>query len=123
MPVIRSIAFPFMNGDQSFPREATDFDAIKASIIQIVCTGKGSRVMRGSFGCSAFDFVFENDSDLFRIQVEREVRTSLAVWEPRVRIDSIDIETNSATEPGQILITINYTVISADYQDSVTVGG
>lgn len=123
MATVLSFAFPFSVGEQNFPKEATDADAIKASIIQIVTTAKGERVMRPDFGCSAFDFVFEGDSDTFRALVEREIRMSITTWEPRVRIDSVAVTTNPETEPGQILITIYYTIVSAGIADSVTVAG
>jgi hypothetical protein len=123
MPTIRSFAFPFIQGDLAFPKEITDFDVIKASIIQIITTAKGERVMRPDFGCSAFDFVFESDSDIFRLMVEREVRIALSRWESRIQVDSIEITADEITEPGQILITINYTIIATNEQDTVTIAG
>ncbi len=48
---------------------------------------------------------------------------SITEWEPRVRIESVAVSTNPETEPGQILITIYYTIISAGRSDSVTVAG
>lgn len=121
---IRSIAFPFREGDLSFPNEATDKDAIKASLIQIVCTGRGDRVMRPDFGCNAFSYVFESDSNMFRTNVEREVRTALATWEPRISVDGVAVESgNEVTEPGQIIITIYYTIRASGLSDSVSMAG
>lgn len=123
MAVITTIAFPFQSGVNSFPRIAEDFDAIKASIIQILTTMPGERVMRPTFGCGAFSFVFENDSELFRMMVEREVRTSLTKWEPRISVLGIEITTDITNQPGQILITIHYSVLNTNFGDSLTIAG
>lgn len=120
---IRSFAFPFRQGDLAFPKEATDSDAIRASVIQIVTTQRGERVMRPDFGCNAFSYVFENNSPEFRTNVEREIRQSLAKWEPRVRVDGVRISSNDISEPGQILISIAYTITATGEFSSVTVAG
>lgn len=122
-PRIRSFAFPFRKGDLAFPKSATDTDAIKASVIQIVTTMKGERVMRPDFGCNAFSYVFENDSQEFRIHAEREIRQSLSTWEPRIRVDSVQISSDDITEPGQILIDISYTILSTGEVATTTVAG
>jgi hypothetical protein len=122
-PRIRSFAFPFRKGDLAFPKSALDSDAIKASVIQIVTTMKGERVMRPSFGCNAFSYVFENDSQEFRIHVEREIRQSISLWEPRVRVDLVEVSSNDITEPGQILIDIVYTILATGEISTATVAG
>lgn len=124
MPTIFSIAFPFRAGTQSFPNPAYDEDAIMSSVIQIITTGKNERIMRPTFGCDAFSFVFENDTDDFRRMVEREVRTSLAQFEPRIRVDAVTVESgDDITEPGQILITIYYTIIATQQPQAVSIVG
>lgn len=124
MASILSIAFPFRQGLVSFPDPATDEDAIRASVIQIVMTGKGERVMRPEFGCDVFSFVFENNDDVFQRRVEREIRSSLARWEPRIAVSSIETESgDDVTEPGQLIITIYYTIVASGVRDQVTVAG
>lgn len=120
---IRSFAFPFRQGDLAFPKAATDTDAIKASVIQIVTTMKGERVMRPDFGCNAFSYVFESNSEDFRINAEREIRQALSRWERRIRVDSVEISSDDVVEPGQILIDISYTVLSTGENATTTVAG
>jgi len=120
---IRSFAFPFAKGDLAFPKQATDTDAIMASVIQIVTTMRGERVMRPDFGCNAFSYVFENNSDSFRVNAEREIRQALAKWERRIRVDAVDITTDDISEPGQILIDITYTILSTGIVQTTTVAG
>lgn len=79
--------------------------------------------MRPDFGCNAFSYVFENDSEDFSIMVEREVRQSLSTWEPRIRVENVIISSNEITEPGQILIEIVYTILSTGEIDSSSIAG
>lgn len=123
MAAINSIAFPFQQGSQSFPNPATDDDAIRASIIQIVTTARGERVMRPDFGCNAFSYVFENNTDEFQRLVERDIRYSLTKWEPRIAVMQVTVQTDDDLAPGQATITIFYTVIASGTNASVTVQG
>jgi len=122
-PRVRSFSFPFKKGDNAFPKQAVDSDAIKASVIQIVTTQRGERVMRPDFGCNAFSYVFENNSEEFRVNVEREIRQAIAKWESRVRVESVIISSDDITEPGQILIAITYRIVASGEFDTATVAG
>ena len=75
--VIRTIAFPFTVGVSSFPRAAIDAEAIQSSVVQILTTSRGERRMRPNFGCNALGFLFEHQSESYRLMVEREVRGAL----------------------------------------------
>ncbi len=123
MAKLRSIRFPFQQGVSTFPRQADDDDAIRSSVIQILTTSKNERVMRPSFGVDSLSHLFEADSDANRAGLEREVRSALSTWEPRISVDSVIVETNDITEPGQLLVSIFYTVLQTGRPDSVTIGG
>lgn len=120
---IRSFAFPFRKGELAFPKAAFDTDAIRSSVIQIITTMRGERVMRPDFGCNAMSYVFESNNEEFKTNAEREIRQSLTKWETRIRVDSVDISSNDITEPGQILINIIYTIISTGEVLSTSVAG
>lgn len=123
MATLLSIYFPFQPGVAAFPRAASDEDAIKASIIQILMTKKGERPMRPTFGTLIWDFVFENDSDSFREGIEREVRSALSEWEPRIAVNQVLVESGSISEPDQMLVTVFYTILATGQRDSAMVAG
>jgi len=56
----RGYAFPFRKGVNSFPEEATDESLVRDSIMQILLTGLGVRVLRPTFGSDFFGFLMEN---------------------------------------------------------------
>ncbi len=125
MLTVRTFSFPFRLGGTSFPPEAlTDDGAIQASLLPISTTGKNERVMRNGFGCDAFAMVFENNNALFRRNAEREVRSAIAEWEPRVRVTAVVVEAgDELTEPGRVRITIDYTNLLTGRTGTVTVVG
>lgn len=125
MQTIRTFSFPFRSGNTSFPQAVEDDeDAIKSSLIQIVTTGKNERVMRNGFGCQALAMVFENNNELFRRNAEREIRSSISTWEPRVRVNDVVVEPgDELTESGRVRITIDYTIILTGEPDRVTIEG
>lgn len=123
MATLLSIYFPFQSGVSTFPRAASDADAIKASIIQILMTRIGERVMRPTFGTRIWDFIFDNDSDSFREDVEREVRSALGQWEPRIVVTQVLVESGEVNEPNQMLVTIYYAILATGQNDSVMVAG
>lgn len=120
---VRAIAFPFQKGSQSFPDQSLDVKAIKESVVQIITTSRGERIMRPSFGCNAFDYVFESFNEDLQLRVERDVRQAITKWEPRVRVDAVQVVSSEVVEPGQITIRVQYTVLLTNQADSVVVAG
>lgn len=120
---IRSIAFPFRKGETAFPTPSVDSQAIKESVIQILTTSRSERIMRPSFGCNAFDYVFESFNEELRLRIERDVRQSISRWEPRVRVDSVQVTTDEVSEPGQITLLLQYTVLLTNQADAIVVAG
>lgn len=64
---------------------------IRQSILLILMTAKGERVMRPDFGCGIHDLVFSviNSSTLTLIQ--SGVREALVLWEPRIEVLAVEI--------------------------------
>jgi len=61
-------------------------ESIRESIMIIMRTAKGERVMRPDFGCGLEDLVFAvNDSATLGL-AEFEVREALRQWEPRIEV-------------------------------------
>jgi phage baseplate assembly protein W len=84
-------------------------ELIKESIIIILGTAPGERVMRPNFGCDIHDLLFApNDINTAGLAAHYCV-TSLQKWEPR--IEAIEADANpSADAPNKLLIDIKYRV-------------
>ncbi|MBE9009103.1 GPW/gp25 family protein [Pseudanabaenaceae cyanobacterium LEGE 13415] len=83
--------------------------AIRQSILMILGTAKGERLMRPDFGCGIHDLVFSNNDATTIGEIFREVQQALLEWEPR--IDVLDIRvTPDVASPNRLLIELNYQV-------------
>jgi phage baseplate assembly protein W len=82
---------------------------IEQSILIILRTAPGERVMRPEFGCDLYDLVFlPNNSDTTN-QVERVVNQALGRWEPRIDILNVDANPDP-DDPARLLVDIQYRI-------------
>jgi len=84
-------------------------DAVRQSIIMILSTSKGERVMRPDFGCSIHDRVFLPNIKGTIGQIVSDVQDALLEWEPRIDVIDVDAIPNPS-EPNVILIQVNYQI-------------
>jgi len=115
----RGIAFPFTKGSTSLPKAVTDADLVKQSLLQIIMTARGERVMRPDFGCNAQKFVFENNSDLLGELIRAEVSAVVGRFEPRVVLQDVLVERNE--DSGEVAATLVYVLVATSEQDSVEI--
>jgi len=113
----RGIALPFKKSATALPAPVVDEDLIKQSLVQIVLTGKGERIMRPEFGSNAYAFVFENNDLVLQETIRTEVMSAIAKFETRAIVRTVDV-TRSETE---VVVTINYVVIATRQEQTVAI--
>lgn len=84
-------------------------DDIKESILIILNTSKGERVMRPDFGCGIHDFMFSVVNTATLSLIKHHVREALATWEPRIEVLAVTTSTERLNE-GIISIDVRYRV-------------
>jgi phage baseplate assembly protein W len=82
--------------------------SVRQSILVILGTAKGERVMRPDFGCGIHDLVFANVSAATIGRVDREVHESLLRLEPRIDVTQVDVRPGDSNNV--LLIDIDYEV-------------
>ncbi|CAG0963630.1 MAG: GPW/gp25 family protein [Candidatus Methanoperedens sp.] len=82
---------------------------IRESILIILGTAKGERVMRPNFGCGIHDLVFASINATTIGMVENNVREGLLYWEPRIEVIKVEARDDRAFE-GKLMISIDYRV-------------
>jgi phage baseplate assembly protein W len=75
----------------------------------ILLTYPGERPMRPEFGSRLRDYVFADATTVNAALLAREVRMSLAMWEPRVDVERVDVVPD-VEDVGMFHIDIAYTV-------------
>ncbi len=86
---------------------------IEQSIMIILGTSKGERVMRPEFGSSIHDYVFAPNNATTHGLLAYHVRDALSFWEPRIEVDDVDVRPDDMN-PSRVLINILYTVKSTN---------
>lgn len=82
---------------------------IEESVILILSTAKGERVMRPEFGSSIHDFVFAPNNATTAGLLSYHVQEALTRWEPRIEVTAIDVRPDPL-EASRVLIDIQYVV-------------
>lgn len=92
---------------------ATDVQAINRSIEIILSTAKGERLMRPDFGTDLHNYLFKPLTEINRARMATEVKSSLAAWEPRIRVLEINVKIRNG-EPAVAYIDISYQIRSSN---------
>lgn len=82
---------------------------IRQSILIILETARGERVMRPDFGCGIHDLVFETIDVATLTRIEAAVRESLIRYEARIEVRSVSADPFEAAN-GLLLIELEYRV-------------
>ena len=82
---------------------------IEESIIMILLTPKGQRVMRPEFGCQIHDLVFAPNDATTAGLAAYYVEEALRMWEPRINVLRIDANPDADSD-ARLLIQIEYEI-------------
>ena len=81
--------------------------ALRQSILLLIATIPGERVMRPAYGCPLDQLVFASNDDTTAGLAIYAVRTAIERWEPRVEIVSLDAG-RDPDNPAALLVTLAY---------------
>ena len=101
-------SFPIQPGQNSEVALSAFEEDIRQSILIILGTAQGERVMRPDFGAGLHRLVFEPISTATIERVRLQVEEALITWEPR--IDTIGVEVTADPPQGRLLIDVRYRV-------------
>lgn len=82
---------------------------VKQSIISILSTAPGERVMRPDFGCGIHAFVFASLDTTTLSLIRSVVEEALVRWEPRIKLENVRVEPD-AERDGWLSISIDYSI-------------
>ncbi|MEW5818323.1 MAG: GPW/gp25 family protein [Spirochaetota bacterium] len=84
-------------------------DCIRESIMIILGTAKGERVMRPDFGCGINELVFAPNNTSTATLITFHVKEALLKWEPRIETLDVSVEADKE-ERNKLNINIEYRV-------------
>ena len=95
-------------------------EAVRQSLLLLLSTLPGERVMRPTYGCELYRLVFWPNDDTTAGLAIHYVRRAVTLWEPRVRILRVDATANPEV-PERLEVTLDYVVVLTQQQDRLTV--
>lgn len=92
--------------------------AVEQSILMILMTPKGQRVMRPEYGCQLHELVFAPNDESTLGLASYFVHEALSLWEPRIELQEVDanVDPNS---PERIVITVRYRILEGGSEHSL----
>lgn len=114
------VAFPFSfsssTGGVFVGRSITESEGIAhvtQSIIQILGTALGARIMRRDFGSMFRSLIMQPNDPQMDLMLDYAVRTAITKWEPRVTVGPITVD-RSEKELGRLDITVSFTILKTN---------
>jgi phage baseplate assembly protein W len=105
------VGFPCQLNQQTQDLHIAQYEeSVYQSILMILGTAKGERVMRPEFGCGIYELVFEPQTATTAGTVSQMVQEALLRFEPR--IDVLDVQVTAQAESmGEVLrVNVHYQV-------------
>ena len=84
-------------------------EAVRQSILLLLSTRPGERVMRPDYGCDLHQLAFAPNDDTTAGLAMHYVRRALERWEPRARILALDAGPDP-DDPARLVIDLSYQV-------------
>ncbi len=96
-----------------------DEDAVKESIVNLLLTDRGERLMQPAIGGNLRAMLFENITPGVLVMIEDQVRTTLDLYEPRAEI--IDVLVTSNIDDNVVKIQVHFYISNNQQPISVDV--
>lgn len=83
-------------------------DSIRQRIEAVLRTSPGEQLMRPGFGAGLELLVHQPNTAEVRARAQETIRQAIAVYEPRVTLDGVDVVAGS--DPRELLVTVSYRI-------------
>lgn len=102
----RGLALPLQATPDGTLASADGPEKVRQAIAIILDTEPGERLMLPRFGCGLRRFLMQPNTAATRAAMQREIDTALRAWEPRIRVERVDVVAGDA--PSLALAQIDY---------------
>lgn len=106
----RGVGFPVSLDATGNLQVAEYEESVRQSILIILGTAPGERVMRPDFGCGIYDLVFETKTTTTAGKISQAVQDALLRFEPRIDVLDVQVTPKWDNEGDKLLVNIMYQV-------------
>jgi uncharacterized protein len=85
---------------------AVGADKVRQSVMLILETEPGERVMRPDFGCGLERYLMAPNNEVIRAQLSGSIEAALQRWEPRISVEEVDVY--AGDDPAEVIVSIRY---------------
>jgi phage baseplate assembly protein W len=115
----RGIAFPPHVGPDGRLAWSEGETNIREAIRIVLMTAPGERLRRSSFGAGLEQFMYEPNTTMTRRSIEDRITRAIAVWEPRVSLETVDVE-EDPSDPASALATVTFRIVATQAVERVS---
>jgi len=105
---------PEPDGSPCYVQMASEIEDIEQSLTILLTTRPGERVMRPDYGCSLEDLMFEPGNESLLTYVRNLVDRSILYYEPRIKLESVEILGANDLLEGRLVISVYFTIRSTN---------
>jgi uncharacterized protein len=116
----RGISFPPRVGSDGRLAWSQGDDNIRDAIKVILQTDRSERLRLPQFGAGLGQLLFEPNTVATQRQVQERILNALTGWEPRISLQSVDVDADP-DDPQAAIATIQYTLVATQVSQQVTV--
>jgi phage baseplate assembly protein W len=87
-----------------------DFDAVKASVVNLVLTKHYERPFHSEIGCNVTAMLFDNITSFTALSIKRSIQDVIQNFEPRAQLQSVEVK--EAYEEDGYYVTITFYVLN-----------
>jgi phage baseplate assembly protein W len=112
----RGVSFPPRIGSDGRFAYSAGAENVRESIRVILSTDRQERLMLPDFGGGLTRYLFQPNTPTTHTLIQESITDSLAVWEPRIEVESVRVAADPADNRAAIA-TIRYRVRATGLQD------
>ena len=94
-------------GDCIQTKMSSNEEDIRESLVLLLSTRPGERIMQPAYGCGIHALVYEVLNESTVTEIVDMIERAILFFEPRIKLESIDVEEESEDE-GRLLLQLNY---------------
>jgi len=115
----RGISFPPRLGTDGRVSWSEGETNIRESVRVVLMTAPGERLRRATFGAGLDTFLFEPNTTMTRRQLEDRITRALTTWEPRISLESVDVDEDPA-DPSAAIATVTFRIVATQNLERVS---
>lgn len=107
--------------DGVYALNKTLLETVRQNLKMLLLTVPGERIMDSNFGIGLRKYLFEQDSDLIREQLQKRIVTQVSLYLNFITIEEINISPPNSNDENVMFLNIRYKVPSLQVNDELNI--